>query len=151
MKIHTFTTEQWLPTPIDDVFAFFADARNLEILTPPWLHFQILSEDLDVVRQGMEIEYRIRWRWIPLRWLTEITDWQPPYRFVDTQRRGPYRQWIHEHTFEEVHGGTLVKDEIDYAIPGWILEPLVHRWVVGPDVAKIFEYRQEQMLRQFSS
>ncbi|MFQ3593236.1 MAG: SRPBCC family protein [Gemmataceae bacterium] len=124
MRIHTLQTELWMPRPLEEVFAFFSDAANLEELTPPWLNF-------------------------PIRWRTEITVWEPPFRFVDRQIKGPYRQWIHEHTFEAKDGGTLMRDRVDYAVPGWILEPLVHAWVVGPDVQRIFAYREQQMRRRF--
>ena len=86
---------------------------------------------------------------MPLRWLTEIDVWEPPRRFVDRQVRGPYRQWVHTHTFEERDGGTVVRDRVDYAVPGGPLEPLLHRFVVGPDAARIFDYRRERMDKRF--
>lgn len=150
MTVRSLTTEIWLPRPRAEVFAFFADAANLETLTPPWLHFRILTPTPFTVRQGTLIDYRIRWRWLPLRWRTEISQWEPPYRFVDRQLRGPYRQWIHTHTFEESDGGTLMVDRVDYVVPGWIVEPLLQRCVVGPDVRRIFDYRRERMRQLFA-
>jgi ligand-binding SRPBCC domain-containing protein len=145
LKVRTLTTEVWLPRPLQRVFAFFADVNNLDVLTPPWLHFRILTPDIAVGR-GCLIEYRIRWRGVPLFWRTEISVWEPPVRFVDRQVKGPYRQWIHENLFEEKDGGTLCRDRVDYALPGWLIEPLLHRLLVGPDVARIFEFRRRQML-----
>jgi ligand-binding SRPBCC domain-containing protein len=151
MRVRVFTTELWLPRPIDEVFAFFSDAHNLDVLTPPWLNFRILTPRPIPMRQGTVIEYRIDWHWIPLNWKTQISVWEPPYRFVDRQLRGPYRQWVHEHTFEQKDGGTLMRDRVDYAVPGWVLEPLVNAWVVAPDIKRIFDYRRKKMLELFSA
>ncbi len=148
MKVRTLSTEVWLPRPVGQVFPFFGDAANLDALTPPWLHFRILTPGV-ALRQGSLIEYRIRWRGVPLSWLTEISAWEPPHRFVDRQVRGPYRLWVHEHTFEERSGGTLCRDRVEYAVPGWAAEPLLHRLLVGPDVARIFEYRRRKLLELF--
>jgi ligand-binding SRPBCC domain-containing protein len=145
----TLTTQVWLPRPVGEVFAFFAAVENLDTLTPPWLHFRILTPTPVQVRRGTLIEYRIRWRWLPLFWRTEITAWEPPLRFVDEQRRGPYRRWVHEHTFEEQGGGTLVRDRVEYAAPGWLAAPVVEALLVGPDVQRIFAYRQRKLEETF--
>src|SRR5439155_8599779 len=134
LRIHTLLTELWLPRPRDEVFAFFSDAANLDALTPPWLHFRILTPRPLSLQAGAHIEYRLRWRGLPIFWRTEIAVWEPPLRFVDRQIKGPYRQWIHEHTFEERDGGVLMRDRVEYAVPGWLLEPLLHRLLVGLDV-----------------
>ena len=146
--MHLLTTELWLPRDIREVFAFFSDARNLEVLTPPWLHFRILSAP-GSLGKDVRLEYRIWWRWIPLRWRTAITVWEPPSRFVDEQVRGPYRRWVHEHSFIEQEGGTLVRDRVEYALPGWGLGTLLHCLVVGPDVQRIFAYRRARMQELF--
>lgn len=151
MRVRTFQTELWLPRPRPEVFAFFSDAHNLDELTPPWLHFRVLTPKPVEMRPGALIDYRIAYRWLPMRWRTEITVWEPPVRFVDTQRSGPYRRWVHEHTFEEKDGGTLVRDTVEYAVPGWVLEPLVNAWVVGPDVRRIFAYREQRMRERFTA
>jgi ligand-binding SRPBCC domain-containing protein len=149
VRLRTLTLEQWLPRPVEEVFGFFSDAANLDVLTPPWLHFSILTPGPIPMHQGTVIEYQIRWRWLPLRWKTVIAAWDPPHRFVDRALRSPYRQWIHEHTFEPLNGGTLMRDRVDYAVPGWVLEPLVSHWVVMPDVERIFAYRREKMRQLF--
>jgi ligand-binding SRPBCC domain-containing protein len=151
VRVRTLTTEVWLPRPVGQVFGFFADPGNLDALTPPWLHFRIQSLPEGGLRAGARIGYRIRWRLLPLAWRTTITAWEPPHRFVDSQQRGPYRLWVNEHTFAERDGGTLVRDRVDYAVPGGPLEPLLHRLLVGPDVAAIFAYRQAKLREQFGA
>jgi ligand-binding SRPBCC domain-containing protein len=96
---------------------------------------------------GTLIDYRLRLFGAPVRWRTEITVWEPPCRFVDVQVRGPYRQWIHEHRFEERVGGTWMRDRVDYAVPGGWLESLVDRWLVAPQLRVIFDYRKRIMAR----
>ena len=93
------------------------------------------------------IDYRLRVHGLPLRWRTRINIWQPPHRFVDEQIRGPYRQWIHKHTFEPCDGGTLARDLVSYAVP---LEFLAHRWFVRPDVERIFQFRSEALRKRFA-
>lgn len=134
--------EQYVPLPIEATFAFFSDARNLERLTPPWLHFEVLTPGTIELRAGALIDYRLRTRGIPVSWQSEITVWKPPYRFVDVQRRGPYRAWRHTHTFERLGAGTLVRDAVSYAVPGGAL---VNRLLVAPDLEKIFDYRAREL------
>src|SRR3954468_5820724 len=107
MKVHEFKSEIWLSAEIEKVFEFFSDAANLDALTPAWLHFNIVSETPIQMREGALINYKLRVRGFPIRWRTRINIWNPPHRFVDEQIRGPYRQWIHEHTFKRRDGGTL--------------------------------------------
>ena len=145
MRIRILQEEQWLPVRRDKVFAFFADAGNLDLITPPWMKFEVLTPRPIAMHAGAIIDYRLRVRWLPIRWQSEITVWDPPHRFVDVRRRGPYRQWIHEHSFEERDGGTVIRDHVRYAVPGWLFEPLVHRWFVAPDLRKIFEYRKTRI------
>lgn len=135
-------TSLWLPRPIGEVFAFFADAGNLEAITPPWLRFRIVTPRPIAMRAGALIDYGLRLHGIPMRWRTEITAWEPPHRFVDEQLRGPYRLWRHEHTFREEDGGTRVRDEVRYRVLGG---PLVEPWLVRPDLRRIFTFRTEKM------
>ena len=146
MTLHTFTSELWLPKERASLYPFFADATNLGVITPPWVGFQILTPGKIEMRIGTLIDYRLRVHGFPLHWQTEITAWEPPFRFVDEQRRGPYRQWVHTHTFEEKNGGTLCRDEVLYAVPGG---RLVNWLMVRRDVEKIFEYRSTVLRQMF--
>lgn len=143
MRVFTLRNEVWVPRPIGEVFEFFADAHNLETLTPPMLRFEVLTPAPIPMAAGTLIDYQLRLRGIPMRWQSEITAWEPPHRFVDEQRRGPYSLWVHEHTFEEKDGGTLARDIVNYAVPGGAL---VNRLFVAQDVRGIFEYRTARLL-----
>lgn len=142
MKTYRLTREQFVPLDIDTVFAFFADAHNLERLTPPWLQFRILRHGPIELEAGSTIDYALKLHGVPVRWRSEITGWQPPHRFIDEQREGPYRRWVHTHTFVPMGEGTLVTDEVDYAVPG---PELVARLFVQPDLDRIFDYRSRQL------
>jgi ligand-binding SRPBCC domain-containing protein len=133
--------EQWITRSIEDVFAFFADAGNLELITPAWLGFRILSPRPIGMRLGTRIVYRLRWHGLPLRWMTEIQSWNPPAEFVDVQAQGPYRLWHHTHSFRPVDGGTLISDVIRYALGFGALGRLAHARLVKPDLEAIFDYR----------
>ena len=139
MKTFRFGSTQELAAPIERVFPFFADATNLERITPPWLRFRVVSSTPIEMGEGARIDYRLRLRGVPIRWRSEITDWDPPHRFVDRQLEGPYRLWVHTHTFTPTRGGTRVGDDVEYAVPGGAL---VNRILVRRDVERIFEYRR---------
>jgi ligand-binding SRPBCC domain-containing protein len=148
MKQFTVQSELWLPRPRDEVFPFFAEARNLETITPPWLKFEVRTPAPIAMRPGTLIDYRIRVHGIPIRWRTEIAEWQPPHRFVDVQLRGPYTLWHHTHTFEERDGGTLCLDHVRYRPRGGALM----NWLfVRRDVEAIFRYRQQRMRELFGT
>ncbi len=149
MQTYLIQREQRVSAPIEEVFAFFSDAANLEKLTPPWLRFRIVTPTPIEMRPGAKIEYRIDWRVVPIRWLTEIEEWTPPHQFVDIQVRGPYRLWHHTHTFRAVDGGTLVGDKVRYALPLGILGSLAHRLAVRRDVERVFDYRAERIAALF--
>jgi ligand-binding SRPBCC domain-containing protein len=146
MQIFSFKSELWLPDRIEAVFSFFADAHNLEIITPPWLHFEILTKDPILMQTDTLIDYRLRLRGIPLHWRTRIVLWEPPNRFIDLQMKGPYRLWRHEHVFMESDSGTRCIDHVQYALHGG---RLVDRLLVRPDVERIFGYRKQRMLEIF--
>ena len=146
MKTFKHESSVWLPRPLDDVFAFFSDAHNLEILTPPWLKFEVLTPRPIDMAVGVTIDYRLRVHGIPIRWRSEIAAWEPPHRFVDRQLRGPYRLWDHEHRFREERGGTVAEDRVLYAVPGGTL---IHRLFVARDVEKIFAFRSEKLRELF--
>jgi ligand-binding SRPBCC domain-containing protein len=146
MKPYLFQCELWLPRPREVVFDFFADARNLQNITPPWLHFVILTPPPIEMRPGTLIDYKLRVHGLPLRWQTEITEWNPPHHFVDQQLRGPYKLWHHTHRFFDQDGGTRCVDEVRYLPPGGAL---INHLFVKRDVQKIFAYRQQQLQKHF--
>lgn len=144
---YRLTTELRVAASLVDVFEFFSDAFNLEAITPPWLNFRVLSEPPIAMRAGTLIDYKLRLHGLPIRWRTRITVWDPPHRFVDEQLRGPYRLWRHEHTFVGDGDETLVRDQVDYRVPGGAL---VHRLFVARDVRAIFSYRHEVLSRKWN-
>ena len=147
VRLFEFHSQLWLATPRTQVFDFFSDARNLEELTPQWLRFRILTPLPLEMGEGLEIDYRLKIHGFPARWKSKISRWEPPARFVDVQLRGPYRRWIHEHTFREVDGGTLCEDAVEYAPLGGAL---VNKLLVEKDIKKIFDFRSMRLREIFA-
>ena len=146
MPPFTLDFEHWLPRQPEEVFDFYADAFNLERLTPPWLRFEVVTPAPITMQAGVEIDYRLRLHGLSLKWRSRITDWDPPHRFADEQVRGPYRTWVHEHTFTHHDGGTLVGDYVQYSmLGGWLAD----RLLVRRDLRRIFAYRQERLAEIF--
>ena len=146
MRVRDLQYELWLPLSPEELFPFFADPGNLDAITPPWLHFSIVTPGPIAMRAGALIDYKLRVRGLPLRWRTLIKVWQPPFRFVDEQLRGPYRQWIHTHTFEPRDGGTLARDVVQYAVP---FDFIAHPLFVRRDIENIFAFRQAALRQRF--
>jgi ligand-binding SRPBCC domain-containing protein len=148
MRIHILQREQHLrgATP-GRVFPFFADARNLEAITPPLLRFRVVTPDPIEMRVGTLIQYRLRLHGLPLSWLTSIQAWEPPHRFVDVQIRGPYALWHHTHTFMPTAEGTVMHDTVRYAIGFGPLGELADRLLVQRDLRAIFDFRAHQVAR----
>jgi ligand-binding SRPBCC domain-containing protein len=142
-RVYVLETEVLLGRPIEGVFAFFADAGNLERITPSFLGFEILTPRPIEMREGTLIDYRIRLHGLSMRWRTRIAAWEPPHRFVDEQLRGPYRRWVHEHRFEAQDDATRCRDRVEYAFLGG---PLAHARLVRPRLEQIFEFRRQAML-----
>jgi NADH dehydrogenase len=150
MSTHRITAQQFIARPIDQVFTFFAEPRNLGRITPSSMGFEFLTTDHDL-RDGLEIDYRIRpLLGIPLTWRTRIDDVAAPHRFHDVQLRGPYRRWEHRHTFEAVDGGTIVRDEVEYEVPFGPLGDLVNKLVVRGELERIFQHRAETIRTVFA-
>jgi ligand-binding SRPBCC domain-containing protein len=135
-----------LPLPLAEVFPFFADAANLEQITPPELRFHIINPQPVLMQEGSLIEYRLRLFGVPFTWLAKITKWEPPHEFVDEQLRGPYKQWVHTHRFREQDAGTVIDDEVTYQLPlfpvGEVAFPFV-RWQLG----RVFAFREQAIRR----
>jgi ligand-binding SRPBCC domain-containing protein len=145
---HTLRREQHLPGTPDEVFPFFADAGNLEAITPPWLGFAIVTPRPIEMHVGTTIEYRLRLHGLAISWLTQIEDWEPGVRFVDAQLRGPYALWHHTHDFEPAPGGgTLMRDTVRYAIPFGVLGRAAHTLFVQRDLERIFDFRTDEVRR----
>ena len=152
MAEYILEREQTIRRPRAEVFEFFADAANLERITPPELNFHIITPQPIEVRKGTLIDYELKLRGIPITWKTEITQWNPPHDFVDTALRSPYKQWIHLHTFDvgENEDETLMKDIVRYRLP---LEPLgdLAHFYVKKELKYIFDYRYKVIEEIFHS
>lgn len=131
--------------PVEEVFEFFSKAENLNIITPPDLNFKIITPLPLVMNKGTLIDYWIKLSGIHFKWKTEITEWEPPYRFVDTQIKGPYKIWIHEHSFTSAGNSTIIKDIVSYLPPGWLFEPVIHKLIIKKKLENIFDYRQNKI------
>jgi len=141
------TADLILPCPIDKLFPFFSDAKNLEMITPLFLNCKIVSQGAIKMRAEAVIDYHLRFHGLPIRWKTLISHWDPPHLFVDEQLRGPYRYWIHRHTFEAQGSETIIRDLVRYQVYGG---SLIHDLFVKSDLIKIFTFRQEWLAKRFS-
>lgn len=143
MAEHILERKQIIERPREEVFEFFADAGNLQKITPPELNFQILTPQPIDIKKGTFIDYQLKLRGIPITWKTEITQWNPPHDFVDTALKSPYKQWIHLHRFTVgERGETIMEDIVRYRLP---LEPLgdIAHFYVKKELKYIFDYRRQ--------
>jgi ligand-binding SRPBCC domain-containing protein len=139
--VYALVREQRLSVPPAEAFEFFADAFNLEAITPPWLHFSVDASGPIDMGAGALIPYRLRLHGMPLRWLTRIVAWEPGRRFEDLQLHGPYRYWRHTHSFEPREDGTVMRDRVRYALPLGPLGRAAHAVLVRRDLDRIFDFR----------
>ncbi len=151
MKIHTLVKEQTVPAPLDRVFEFFSRPGNLSVLTPPELGFVILTPQPIEMKPGALIDYTIRLAGIRVRWTTLISEYEAGRMFVDEQAKGPYAWWRHAHSFKAVDGGTLVRDEVRYALPFGPLGELAHALAVRKRLRHIFDFREKTIMNLFST
>jgi ligand-binding SRPBCC domain-containing protein len=143
MAEHILVRELTLNKPLEETFKFFADAGNLERITPPELNFRITTPQPIDIKKGTLIDYRLKLRGIPITWKTEISRWEPPFAFIDQALKSPYKQWIHLHTFtENEKGGTDMRDEVRYRLPVEPFGDIMH-WYVRKELNYIFDYRQK--------
>lgn len=140
---------QWVNKPIKEVFAFFKAASNLEQITPPYLQFKILNMDTEKIQKNSIINYQLKLYGVPFKWQTKISDFVENKMFIDEQVIGPYKKWVHTHTFYEKDGGTLICDHVDYTIPGGVFGNLVLGALIRKDLAKIFKYRTDFIAEYF--
>ena len=134
----------WLAKSRPDVFAFFADPRHLELLAPPAMCVRLLTPEV-VMAAGAVLEFRLSWLAVPFTWRAFIREYDPPYRFVDVQVRGPYSRWEHRHRFLEDEGGTWVEDRVTYQLPLGALGAVAHALVVQRQLRALWEYRQRRL------
>ncbi len=149
LKIYELRRQVNISAPVEEVFSFFSATENLKLITPPRLYFKILTPLPVIMKKNALIDYSIKFFGLRITWRTEITVWQPPDRFIDRQIKGPYRVWEHTHLFEEKGGGTQMEDVIRYAVPGFVLSPLIHFLFVRPQLDKIFAFREKSILEYF--
>ncbi len=142
MGVHVIERVQVVPQPVEDVFAFFSLARNLEKLTPSWLKFEVLTPEPIAMRTGTTIDYRLRLHGVPLRWTSLIEEWEPGRRFVDRQIRGPYALWHHTHEFAPHPEGTLVRDRVRYAVHLGAAGEIARALFVRRDLNRVFAFRR---------
>jgi ligand-binding SRPBCC domain-containing protein len=138
---------QVVPRRVEETFAFFADAAKLEVITPPWLRFRLLTPGAGSMDLGAEIDFALRWRGVPLRLRSRIDEWRENQSFVDRQLRGPYRLWVHRHTFTPVPWGTEVRDRVEYILPLGPLGLAAHAAIIRRDLEAIFDFRGEAVAR----
>jgi ligand-binding SRPBCC domain-containing protein len=131
------------------VFEFFSKAENLNKLTPPILEFKIITPLPIKMEKGTFIDYKIKLNGISFKWKTQITAWENNRRFIDTQIKGPYKIWIHEHLFEEENGQVKMTDTVQYLSPGWFLEPIINKLYISKKVEEIFAYRTIELDKLF--
>ena len=149
MSIAILRREQFVPRLPEEVFRFFSDAANLQRITPPYLDFQILTQQPIELCRGALLDYRLKWHGLPLRWRTRILEWNPPQAFVDLQVKGPYKLWRHTHTFTRENEGTRMTDTVEYELPLGPLGAIAHALMVRKDIEGIFDFRREQIERVF--
>jgi hypothetical protein len=148
--MYTLERQQRVAAPRHEVFAFFADAANLERMTPPLLGFEILTPQPILMHAGTHIDYRIKLHGIPMTWQTLIESYEPDDRFIDVQLKGPYKVWHHTHTFADApDGGTELGDCVRYVLPFGLLGTIAHALVVKRQLRQIFDYRAEVMRELF--
>jgi ligand-binding SRPBCC domain-containing protein len=148
-RVHILERRQRVEIPIDEAFAFYGDACNLERITPPLLGFEVTTPGPIEMGVGTLIEYRLRLHRVPVRWRTRIEAWEPPRRFVDVQIKGPYSLWEHTHTFEaDGPGATIIADRVRYSIPFGPLGEVANRVLVRRDLHQIFDYRRDAVARE---
>lgn len=145
---HLLERSQRVEVPAEQAFGLYADAHNLEPMTPPWLHFQVTTPGEIRMAAGALLDYRLRLHGIPINWTTRIETWEPPHHFVDTQLKGPYSLWHHTHEFEADGGNaTVIHDRVRYSIPFGPLGELAEKLFVRRDLRRIFDYRAEAVER----
>lgn len=151
MKVHTLTRSQRIDRPVDEVFAFFAKPENLALITPSSLNFHILTPKPIDMAVGTLIDYTVKIMGMRVFWRSLITHYDSPREFVDEQLKGPYRLWHHRHSFREIDGGTLIEDNVAYALPFSFIGDIVHGIYVRRNLESIFDFRARAISEIFET
>ena len=151
MKLYVLKKEQVVSQNISTVFDFFSKPENLSVITPPKMNFKIFTPSPIDMKEGTLIDYTINIMFMPIRWRTLITKYDPPNIFVDQQLSGPYSMWHHTHTFEQLGDNeTLIKDEVIYSIPFAFIGSIVRYLYIKGELEKIFTYRNNKIEEIFN-
>jgi ligand-binding SRPBCC domain-containing protein len=148
MRTYVLRCEMLTKCSLRETFEVFEDPQNLSRITPAWLNFKVVSQSAEM-RKGAEMDYIISWLGLPMRWKTLITEYEPPFLFVDEQTRGPYHSWKHRHTFEPSNEGTRVGDRVEYSLPLGPLGQVAHAAIVKRQLTDVFEFRQRELTKIF--
>ncbi len=146
-----FQSSQWVSQPRSKVFPFFSEVKNLEILTPAFLNFHVLKKSTEQIQSGTIIDYKLNIHGIPVKWRSQICNWQPEQEFSDIQLKGPYKKWDHTHGFLELAEGTLLTDKVIYRMPLAEIGGNLAKPIVANDIKKIFSFRKQKILELFGS
>ena len=150
MKIYTVHKKQQLPITVEEAWEFLSNPRNLKIITPSYMSFDIITGDEKPMFAGQIIQYLVTpILGIKTKWVSEITHFEEKKYFVDVQLYGPYKLWHHKHFINKIEGGVELEDIIDYKVPLGILGQMVHPFIVKPKLEEIFNYRQQKMIEIF--
>lgn len=145
VRCFRFQCSQYLSHFPEPVFRFFSNPHNLEKITPPFLNFRVVSQSTIHIENGTIFNYKLKIRGFQIRWCSLITNWNPMKSFVDTQLTGPYRVWHHTHRFSDYLSGTLIEDEIYYALPNIPFINILFVWYVSDDINKISQFRKKEI------
>jgi ligand-binding SRPBCC domain-containing protein len=144
MADHVLETRLWLARPRSQVFAFFADPTHLERVSPPSLRLRLLTPAVPLAA-GAVLDFRVAWLGLPLRWRAYIREFDPPYRFVDVQVRGPWARWEHRHRFLEEDGGTWMEDRVTYRMALGPLGRAAYAALVHRQLRAAWAFRQARV------
>ena len=152
MKLYKLESTQLINASLDDCWNFFSSPKNLKVITPDYMGFEIIDGVADTMYAGQLIQYYVRpVKGIPLKWVTEITQVRDKEFFIDEQRFGPYRLWHHQHFFKEVENGVEMRDIVHYALPLGLLGRLARRLFIKKQLRTIFDYRYQKVNELFNA